>query len=114
MSDLQRAIREGRNRGTFGAKVVVDDVFSSATEIVDIATRATNGGVIVPVGQQHTWSIVEPADPLQTGVTAIGHYAFDETTGVAASDASLNDNDLTVSGATWAEGKFGNCLSTLF
>jgi len=111
MSDLRRAVRDARNRGSFGARVVTDDVFSTAGEIADIATRAATGGEIIPVGQLHTWSIMEPDAPLVTGMTPIAHYHFDETTGSAAADCSLNDNDLTVSGATWAEGKFGNCLS---
>ena len=111
MSDLARAIRESRAKSVYGAKVVPDDVFSKSAEIMDIASRAGENGEIIPIGQLHTWSIVEPEAPLPTKATNIAHFRFDETTGTNAADASRNENDLTVSGATWAAGKWGNCLS---
>ena len=111
ISDLIKGIREGRSKGTYGAKVSPDTVFSTAAELSDIATRASQGGQLTPIAQKHTWSMVVPDTALPTRVTEIAHYRFDETSGSTATDASYNGNDLTVSGAVWAEGKFGNCLS---
>jgi len=111
LTELARAVRQSRSRSTHGARVEVDDVFSKAAEIIDIATHAAEGGSIVPIGRNHTWSIVVPTAPLATDITSMAHYRFDETSGAEGADASLNDNDIAVSGATWATGKFGNCLS---
>ena len=111
MAQLSKAVRSNRSRSQQGAKVVADDVFSTPAEIAEIAARVAESGSAESIGQNHAWSVVEPSAPLQTSVTTIAHYRFDETSGTEGADASRNDNDLTVSGATWATGKFGNCLS---
>jgi len=42
----------------------------------------------------------------------VGHWRFDEGTGATAYDDSDNNNDGTITGATWStSGKFGKCLS---
>jgi len=40
----------------------------------------------------------------------VGSWHFDEGSGTTAKDTSGNDNDGTIYGATWGEGKFGWCL----
>ncbi len=46
----------------------------------------------------------------QTGGDLIASYAFDETSGTTAADASGNGRNATVSGGTWAAGKTGNAV----
>lgn len=111
MTELAKAIRQSRAKSVYGGNVVADDVFSKSAIIMDIAERAVENGQIMPIGQTLTWSIVKPTEALPRYVTDIGHYQFNETSGTEAADISINGNDLTVSGATWDTGKWGNCLS---
>jgi len=41
----------------------------------------------------------------------VAHYTFDENSGTVAHDSSGNNNDGTISGATWATGHSGSALS---
>ncbi|MCK5661357.1 MAG: hypothetical protein KAH86_08355, partial [Methanosarcinales archaeon] len=41
----------------------------------------------------------------------IAYWKFDENAGTTAFDSSVNSNDGTISGATWAAGKVGTALS---
>lgn len=111
ISDLSRALRESRIRSIYGAKVDADNVFSKSEEIMAVAERAVAGGVSVAIAESHTWSIVEPASPLQDRCTDIAHYHFDEATGTTVDDTSQNGNDLTLTGCTWGTGKWGACLT---
>ena len=111
MSELTSAVRESRNRGLYGAKVVADDVFSKPDELAEIARRAAENGSPEPIASQVTWSLEEPASVVDTKVTEIVHCHFDEGAGAEASDVSVNGNDLSVSGATWGTGKFAGCLT---
>ncbi len=112
MSDMKKAIREGRARSTFGTAVSVDDVFSDPSQLQEIIDAMNRGGASpTSLAQTHTWSVVEPSAPLATMVTTIAHYALDEASGTSGADASQNGNDITVSGAAWASGKFDGCLT---
>lgn len=111
ISELTSAVRESRNRGLYGAKVVADDVFSKPDELAEIARRAAENGSPEPIAAQVTWSLEEPASVVDTKVTEIIHCHFDEGTGAEAADVSVNGNDLTVYGATWGTGKFAGCLT---
>ncbi|MCD6346383.1 MAG: LamG domain-containing protein, partial [Bacteroidales bacterium] len=41
----------------------------------------------------------------------VGYWSFDEGTGTIAYDSTNNNNDGTIYGATWVEGRFGSALS---
>jgi len=41
----------------------------------------------------------------------VGYWKFDEGSGATARDSSGNNNDGAISGATWADGKYGQALS---
>jgi len=43
--------------------------------------------------------------------SVVGSWHFDEGSGTTAYDSSGNDNDGTINGATWIDGKFGKALS---
>ena len=50
--------------------------------------------------------------PLESQVTGlVAAYGFNEGAGTSFADASGNNNSGTVSGATWAAGRFGSALS---
>jgi hypothetical protein len=49
--------------------------------------------------------------PLQTPKAGpVAEYSFDEDTGTAVADLSGNENNGTVEGAEWAEGRYGSAL----
>jgi len=65
-----------------------------------------NAGASARLGAQSTGI----ADPW-AGALPVAWWKLDENTGVKAYDASGNNNDGTMTGATWTQGKNGPCLS---
>ncbi len=110
IADLSRAVREGRTIATYGAKVVPDTVFSNSSDLQEIINKSRDGVIHAPIGENRTWSVVEPTEPFQDYSTTLGHWAFNENTGTEAVDSSVNHNDLTLTNPTWASGKFGYCV----
>lgn len=110
LTDIARAVREGRAKGSQGATVVLDTVFSKPQELVEIAQAASDGGQVVSTAEMRTWSIVEPATPLGLSDTTSALWRFNETSGVSAADLSTNENTLSLTG-TFTTGKFGNGIS---
>ena len=109
LSDIARAVREGRAKGAHGATVVVDTVFAKSSELVEIAEAASSVGDTIPIADTRTWSIVKPTGPLGLSDTTSALWRFNETSGVTATDISPNNNTLVLTGS-WVAGKFGNCL----
>ena len=109
LSDIARAVREGRAKGTHGATVTVDSVFSKAQELVEIAEAASQGGDVTQIAGLRTWSVVIPTAPLELLDTTSGFWRFNEASGVTAADLTPNANTLSLTG-TFGTGQFGNCL----
>ncbi len=77
------------------------------TARVDTTIKANDGiALAAPV----TWTLTTSAPPPGTGLVAA--YGFNEGTGTTVADSSGNNNNGTLSNATWATaGKFGKALS---
>ena len=61
-------------------------------------------------GTSSTTSATIPS-PASAQAGLMGYWSFNEGNGTIAKDSSGNGNDGTISGATWATGKFGNALN---
>ena len=69
------------------------------TGVKDVAGNA--------MAANYTWSFTTGAAP---DPTLQAHYAFDEGTGVTATDSSGNNRNGTITGATWTTGKIGGAV----
>ena len=60
----------------------------------------------------HWWLVCIATNPLSAELLddAVGIWLFDEGKGGVAADTSGNGNDGEITGAKWAEGKFGDAL----
>jgi hypothetical protein len=93
-------------KATTGALVIGDNVFEDPfkgrIDEIRIYDRALDAGEVA----------ADKAAPIQTPRTGpVAAYSFDAGEGTVAEDASGNENDGTIEGATWARGKFGSSLS---
>ena len=82
-----------------------DTNLAAATYYYKLTAEDAAGNISAP-SNQATATVTAP--PV-TGLVAA--YGFDEATGPTATDSSGNGNNGSISGATWAIGKFGTALS---
>ncbi|MEM4973397.1 MAG: LamG-like jellyroll fold domain-containing protein, partial [Candidatus Hadarchaeales archaeon] len=68
--------------------------------------RWANGTRETPV----RWFGVDTKPPSTSG-NPVGEWLLNEGSGTTARDSSGNGNNMTISGATWTSGKFGNALN---
>ena len=83
----------------------MDTGLAAGTYYYKVIAADANGNLSAPSAQAS--AVVTAAPP----VGLVAAYGFDEGTGTAVADSSGNGNGGTVSGATWAVGKFGTALS---
>ena len=79
------------------------------TARVDTTVKAADGfALAAPV----TWTMTTSAAPPPPGSSLVAAYGFNEGAGTTVADSSGNNNNGTLSNATWATaGKFGKALS---
>ena len=114
VSDLRRAVKDGRAVSTFGGLVMTDQVFANTGDLLGMIDEAPSGADTTALSRYMTYSVVIPTEPFIRTETCVGHWHMDasSSTPPVTLDETSNDNDLLLGNCTLASGgKWSNCLS---
>lgn len=97
-------------QGSLNNSNIADPIYTppdvSTTQTFTLSVNVSDGADITPSTVDITVT-----DEVPVGPTLVGHWKFDEGTGTTAYDETANNNDGTITGATWTTGKFGSALA---
>jgi len=112
------------DKNTTLAKIYIDGVYKTQAAQ---AEGITDSGSIFRIGSRDVWAVfngsLDDVRVYNRALTAaevkyhynqggpVGYWKFDEGSGTVAKDETENNNDGTISGATWVSGKYGNALN---
>jgi len=114
ISDLRRAVKDGRAVSTFGGLVMADQVFANTGELLNMIDEVSDGADSTALSRYMTYSVVVPIEPFIRTETCVGHWHMDtsSSTPTVTPDETANSNDLlTGDCAIVSGGKWSNCLS---